>query len=105
MGEESLGEGWAEERVERAERPAVRNQRDRFRREAKVSWPDAAEGGGEIGACELRLSYQQVGVNSGERNFKGAGAEGRASTWGRGWPGSEAGAGDGRSPFWEAREE
>ena len=50
MGEESLGEGWAEERVERAERPAVRNQRDRFRREAEVSGPDAAGGGGALGA-------------------------------------------------------
>ena len=105
MGEESLGEGWAEERVERAERPAVRNQRDRFRREAEVSGPDADEGGGELGACELCLSYRQVVVNFGERYFQGGGAEDRASAWGRGWPGSEAGVGDGRSPFREAREE
>lgn len=50
MGEESLGEGWAEEQEEpcleatapaekRAERPVVRNQRDRARKEAEVTWP------------------------------------------------------------------
>ena len=115
MGEESLGEGWAEEQEEaawrhspqwvgRAERPAVRNQRDPFRKEAEVSQPDAAEGGREIGARELRLSYQQV-VNFGERNFQGGGAEGRASARGRGLPGSVGGAGDGGSPFQEARGE
>lgn len=41
----------------------MRNQRDRARKEAEVTWPDAAEGGRELGACELRLSYQQVVVN------------------------------------------
>ena len=115
MGEESLGEGWAEEqeeaawrhspqRGERAERPAVRNQRDRVRKEAEVTRPDAAEGGRELGACELRLRYRQVVVNFGER-FPGRGAEGRASVWGQGWPGGAAGVGDGCSPFREAREE